>query len=106
PLARSGNQSAYLFDGSLHHAGSWLARIFDVIQTRPLLSNIGLWGSAGSYGGLPHRCSLPQWIDGRLGAGKRDGTCSRGSRVGMSSATVLLSFGLRTTSWPWPADTA
>src|ERR1700733_6566843 len=48
PLLRRGNQAAYLFPGSLHHAGSWLPRIFDVIQTRPLLSIMGLCGSAGS----------------------------------------------------------
>src|SRR3954465_2821585 len=93
PLLCSGNQSANLFVALLHHDGSWLLRIFDVIQTRPLLSSIGLWGSAGSYGGVDHRCSLPQWSDGRVGAGKRDGTFSRASRVGMSRLTVLLSFG-------------
>src|ERR1700733_7056620 len=48
PLLRRGNQAAYLFPGSLHQAGSWLPRIFDVIQTRPLLSIMGLCGSAGS----------------------------------------------------------
>ena len=63
-----------------------MPRIFDVIQTRPLLSSIGLWGSAGSYGGLAHRCSLPQCSDGRFGAGKRDGTSAFGARVGMSMA--------------------
>ena len=67
-----------------------LLRIFDVIHTRPLLSIIGLCGSAGSYGGFAHRCSLPQCSDGRFGAGKRDGTFSFGSRVGMSSANVLV----------------
>src|SRR5205085_10081949 len=101
-------QSADLFPsvGSLHHFGSSLPRIFDVIHTRPWLSNIGLCGSAGLYGGLPHRCSLPQCSDGRFGAGNRDGTFSRGSRVGMSSANVLFSFGFSTTSCPCPADTA
>src|SRR3954463_12607180 len=82
-LERSGNHSAYLFDGSLHQLGSALPRIFEVIQTRPLLSIIGLCGSAGSYGGFDHRCSLPQNIEGRFGEGKRDGTLSFGSRVGM-----------------------
>src|SRR5258708_31770556 len=81
-------------------------RIFVVNQTRFLLSIIGLWGSAGLYGGLAHRCSFPQWSDGRLGAGKREGTFSLGSRVGMSRANVLFSFGSSTTSWPCPADTA
>src|SRR5580693_8667073 len=86
PLVRIGNQSAYLLAvGSLHQLGSLLLRILDVIQTRPLLSIIGLCGSAGSYGGLDHRCSLPQNIDGRLGDGKREGSLSLASRVGMSS---------------------
>src|SRR5580698_10036516 len=87
PLLRMGNQSAYLLAvGSLHQLGSVLLRIFDVIHTRPLLSIIGLCGSAGSYGGLDHRCSLPQNSEGRLGDGKREGTLSFASRVGMSSA--------------------
>src|ERR1700722_5509802 len=48
PLLLSGNQAAYLLFGSLHQPGSLLPRIFDVIQTRPLLSIMGLCGSAGS----------------------------------------------------------
>src|SRR5580704_16965630 len=92
PLLRIGNQSAYLLAvGSLHQLGSALLRILDVSHTRPLLSIIGLCGSAGSYGGLDHRCSLPQNMEGRFGEGKRDGTLSLGSRSGMSSAYVLLS---------------
>src|ERR1043166_9533971 len=106
PLLVSGNHSANLFVALLHHDGFWLLRIFDVIHTRPLLSSIGLCGSAGTYGGFAQRCSSPQCSDGRNGGGKRDGTFSRGSRVGISSATVLFSFGSRTTSWPWPAETA
>src|SRR5919198_2832186 len=102
----SGNHSANLLDGSLHHAGSWFGRIFDVIQTRPLLSIIGLWGSAGLYGGLPHRCCSPHHNDGRLGLGKRDGTSVRGARVGISSSNVLFSFGSSITSEPCPAETA
>src|SRR5688572_1255607 len=105
-LVVSGNHSAYLLPALLHHDGSALPRIFDVIHTRPLLSNIGLCGSAGLYGGLAHRCWLPKCSDGRPGAGKRDGTFSRGSRVGMSIASVLFWPGSSTTSWPWPADTA
>src|SRR3974390_238377 len=90
-LLRRGNQSAYLLLGSLHQAGSVLPRIFVVSHTRPLLSIIGLCGSAGSYGGFDHRCSSPQKSDGRTGAGKREGTLSFVSRVGMSIEYVLLS---------------
>src|SRR5580658_3375578 len=92
PLLRIGNQSAYLLAvGSLHQLGSVLPRILEVIQTRPLLSIIGLCGSAGSYGGFDHKCSLPQNIDGRFGDGKREGTLSLDSRVGISIEYVLLS---------------
>src|SRR4030081_2980162 len=83
PLLRSGYHSAYLLLGSLHQAGSVFGRSLEVIHTRPLLSNIGLCGSAGSYGGLDHKCSLPQNIEGRFGEGNRDGTLSLASRVGM-----------------------
>src|SRR5438477_10976710 len=106
PLLRSGYHSAYLLLGSLHQAGSVLGRSLDVIHTRPLLSSIGLCGSAGLYGGLAHRCSLPQCREAIAGLGNRDGTFSWGSRVGMSMEKVLFSFGSRTTSRPWPADTA
>src|SRR5690349_7006210 len=85
-LPRSGNHSAYLLAlASLHQEGSVLLRILEVIQTRPLLSIIGLCGSAGSYGGFAQRCSSPQNMEGRLGEGKREGTLSLASRVEMSS---------------------
>ena len=48
PPDRGVHQAAYLFSGSLHQAGGRRApRIFEVSQTRPLLSIIGLCGSAG-----------------------------------------------------------
>src|SRR5688572_28322325 len=105
-LVVSGNHSAYLLPALLHHDGSALPRIFDVIHTRPLLSSIGLCGSAGLYGGFAHRCSSPQKKDGRFGRGKRDGTFKRGSRVGISSSSVRCVFGSSITSAPCPAETA
>src|SRR5215510_2608391 len=88
PLLRSGNHAAYLFEGSLHQLGSALGRIFDVIHTRPLLSSIGLCGSAGLYGGFAQRWVSPHHNDGRFGFGKRDGTSARAARVGISISSA------------------
>ena len=48
PPGRGVHQAAYLFSGSLHQAGGRRAPwSFEVSQTRPLLSIIGLCGSDG-----------------------------------------------------------
>jgi hypothetical protein len=88
---------------ALQNAGSSL-RIFEVFHTRPRSSIIGLCGSEGFS--CPHRCSMPQKLDGRAAAGKRVATLRGSSRVGMTTFHASLVTGSTTLMVPWPADTA